>query len=144
MASGFSYGWGTVTPEEVVEAAVERKIVRIALTDCNGLYGVPRFLRACAARGIAPIVGVGISAEHSGVRGHLVLLAGSMDRYRSLCRLITDYRFSSADRRNPLRPLETLLEYPDGLVCLTGAIPFGLLPSLLASLRITRGGREIY
>jgi error-prone DNA polymerase len=54
-----------------------------------------------------------------------------MQGYRSLCRLITSYRTSSKDRRHPACPLVTLLDNAEGLVCLTGAVPFGLIPRLV-------------
>src|SRR3712207_496299 len=111
----------------------------MALTDRDGLYGVPRFLGAAAEAGLSPIVGAEVGVRDGGeARGHLVLLAEGMKGYRSLCRLITAYRCSSEDRRRPVCPLETVLEHAPGLVCLTGAIPFGLLPRLVLSGRADR------
>jgi error-prone DNA polymerase len=108
----------------------------LAITDQNTLAGVPRFMMACAEEDVSPIIGVEVSVSLGGEEaGHLVLLAHCMAGYRSLCRLITDYRCSSVDRREPLCPLETLLEHSQGLLCLTGAVPFGLLPRLLLSGR---------
>jgi error-prone DNA polymerase len=120
------------TPEELVAAAARAGMASLALTDRNGLYGVPRFLEAAGGAGVSPIVG----AEVSTADGHVVLLAESMEGYRSLCRLITDYRTLSKDRRRPACPLGKILECNEGLVCLTGAVPFGLLP------RLVLGGRR--
>ena len=149
MRSGFSYGLGTATPEELAGAAAGVGYPAMALTDRDGLYGIPRFLRACGEHGLSPIVGVEVTVEleAAGHRGHVVLLAASERGYRSLCRLLTAYLLpkkgdpwpSAAQRRNPVCPLRTLLEHAgDGkaggdLVCLTGAIPFGLVPSLTLS-----------
>ena len=129
VRSGFSYGFGVATPEELVEATAELGMGSIALTDRDGLYGIPRLLKAAEEVGVGPIVGAEMSMEG----GHLVLLAESMEGYRSLSKLITSYRCSSKDRRKPLCPLQTLLDHAEGLVCLTGAIPFGLLPHLVLS-----------
>jgi hypothetical protein len=90
--SGFSFGFGVATPEELVAAAVRMRIPSLALTDWDGLYGIHRFLAA------------GGCLSHSRGRGlyrwcHVVLLAQSMEGYRSLCRLITDYRASSENHR---------------------------------------------
>ena len=131
VRSGFSYGFGVATPEELVEAATEIGLDALAVTDRDGMYGVPRFLKAAEAIGISPIVG----AEVSTAGGHLVLLAESIEGYRSLCRLITEYRTSAEDRRRPRCPLETVLRHTEGLVCLTGAVPFGLVPQLLLDER---------
>ncbi|MGB3633597.1 MAG: DNA polymerase III subunit alpha [Rubrobacteraceae bacterium] len=156
VRSGFSYGLGTATPEELVEAAAGMGYRSLALTDRDGLYGIPRFLKACGDHGLSPIVGAEITVKVSPedgpeARGHVVLLAASERGYRTLCRLLTDYlctpvreageaggggNWPSAEkRRNPACSLDTLLEHAsgagNGLVCLTGAIPFGLLPAML-------------
>jgi error-prone DNA polymerase len=130
VRSGFSYGFGTSTPEELVQAAGEAGMSSVALTDRDGLYGIPRFLRAAGEAGVAPLVGAEVSLEEG---GHLVLIVEDAKGYRSLSKLITSYRCSSEDRRKPLSPLQTLLDHAEGLICLTGAVPFGLLPRLLLS-----------
>ena len=126
--SGFSYGCGIAYPSELARGAALHGMEALALTDQDTLAGIPRFLMACAEEDLSPIVGVEVSMKEG---GHLVLLAESMSGHRSLCRLITDYRCSSEDRRRPLCPLETLLEHAQGLGCLTGAVPYGLVPGLL-------------
>ncbi len=42
VRSGFSYGYGVATPEELVRAAAEMRMESLALTDKDGLYGIPR------------------------------------------------------------------------------------------------------
>lgn len=154
VRSGFSYGLGTATPEELVEAAAGMGYRSLALTDRDGLYGIPRLLNACGDHDLSPIVGAEITVKVAPevgpkARGHLVLLAASERGYRTLCRLLTDYLCSPAReagegywpsaerRRNPACSFETLLEHASGaghgLVCLTGAIPFGLLPAMLTA-----------
>ena len=130
VRSGFSYGFGTSTPEELVEVAGKMGVNSLALTDRDGLYGVPRFLRAAEKANVEPVVGAEVSLEGG---GHLVLLVEDAKGYRSLSKLITSYRCSSEDRRKPLCPLPALLDHAEGLICLTGAVPFGLLPHLLLS-----------
>ncbi|MEJ7631466.1 MAG: PHP domain-containing protein [Rubrobacteraceae bacterium] len=60
VRSGFSYGLGTATPEELAGAAAGMGYPAMALTDRDGLYGVPRFLAACGETGLSPIVGAEI------------------------------------------------------------------------------------
>ncbi|HSK99523.1 MAG TPA: DNA polymerase III subunit alpha [Rubrobacteraceae bacterium] len=144
VRSGHSYGFGVATPEELVAAAAKAGAERLALTDRDGLYGVPRFLRAAGEAGVSPIVGAEVSVVDPGAcprrqgGGHLVLLAESMGGYRSLCGLLTAYRCGSAERRRPACGLDLLPGHAGGLVCLTGALPFGLLPRLVLGGR----GRE--
>jgi error-prone DNA polymerase len=150
--SGFSFGFGVARPEELVEAAAKMGMSSLALTDRDGLYGIPRFLEAAGRAGILSIVGVEVSMAE----GHIVLLAESMEGYRSLCRLIKQYRTSSEDRRRPVCPLSAVVERAEGVICLTGAVPFGLLPRLvlddrrgeamrvLCSLSEAFGGERLY
>jgi error-prone DNA polymerase len=130
VRSGYSWGFGTATPEELVEEGAEAGMISLALTDRDGLYGVPRFLKAAEEFGISPIVGAEISMEAG---GHVVLLVEDEEGYRNLSKLITSYRCSSEDRRKPLCSLSTLLEHSGGLVCLTGAVPFGMILRLVLS-----------
>ncbi|WP_166180752.1 DNA polymerase III subunit alpha [Rubrobacter tropicus] len=149
VRSGFSWGLGTASPEELVGSAVELGMRALALTDRDTLAGIPRFLNACEGAGISPLVGAEVTVEvgdgAGAARGHVVLLAASTRGYRTLSRLLTAYLLpaegaswpSAAERRNPACPSETLLEHAAAaggdLVCLTGAVPFGLVPSLALS-----------
>ena len=99
VRSGFSYGFGVATPAELATAASEMGMEALALTDRDGLSGIPRFFEAAAGAGVSPVLGAEVSVDGG---GHLVLLADGMTGYRSLCRLITRYRCSSEDRRKPL------------------------------------------
>jgi error-prone DNA polymerase len=132
VRSGFSYGFGVATPAELATAASELGMGALALTDRDGLYGIPRLFEAAAGAGVSSVVGAEVSVEGG---GHLVLLADGIAGYRSLCRLITRYRCGSEDRRKPLCPFPLLLEHAEGLVCLTGAVPFGHVPRLVLSGR---------
>lgn len=134
VRSGFSYGFGVAKPEELVHTAAKTGMGSLALTDKDGLYGIPRFLRVAEEHGIEPVVGAEVTMEGG---GHLILLAESLEGCRSLSKLITAYRCASEDRRRPFCTLLTLLEYAQGFICLAGAIPFGCLPRLVLSNRGT-------
>jgi error-prone DNA polymerase len=155
VRSGFSYGCGTATPEELVEAAADAGFRALALTDRDGLYGVPRFLKACGEVGLGATVGaeialepqsIGISGQSCAPLPRVVLLCESEEGYRNLCKLVSAYRLrcgpTAAERRNPSCDLTTLCEHAEGLVCLTGAVPFGLLPHLALGDTGFRGKRR--
>ena len=128
VRSGFSYGYGTATPEELAGAAARMGMGALALTDRDGLYGIPRLLKAVEGTGISPIVGAEVSVAEPG-GGHVVLLAEGDKGYQSLCRLLTSYRCFSEDRRKPLCLLSALAGHGDGLICLTGPSPSGSSPA---------------
>jgi len=96
----FSLMRGVPFPEELVLAARARGYRRLAVTDTDGLYGLLWFLEAARAHGIAPIIGVELTAGDR--RARAVLLARNWEGYRALCRLITarhldpDFRLAAA------------------------------------------------
>ncbi len=116
-------------PEKLIEVASETGMSSLAFTDKDGLYGgIPRFLKAAPQAGISPVVRAEVMMEGG---GHLVLLAEGMVGYRSLSRLTTAHRRASEDQRKPLGLLDFLLKHAPGLICMTGAGPFGLIPRLI-------------
>ena len=71
VASSFSLRHGTTPPGRLVEHAHALGYARLALTDRDGLYGTVKFVEACTAAGIEPIVGVDLALEQSGPHLHL-------------------------------------------------------------------------
>lgn len=159
VRSGYSYGQGVAYPRELVARAASMGYETLALTDRDGLYGIPRFLLACEEYGLSPIVGAEVTVEAYGERGHVVLLCESPAGYAALSGLVTRYRLipgpdgehpAARARRFPACPVELLLEGAPvaapgsgaGLVCLTGSIPDGLLPRLVARGKWT-GAKEL-
>ena len=63
VASGYSMRYGASTPSTLVQRAVAWGQPALALTDRDGLYGAVRFVQACAASGIAPILGVDLAVR---------------------------------------------------------------------------------
>ncbi len=84
--SSLSPSWGIHPPEALCAAAKGMGMSHLALTDRNGLYGIPRFLDAARDAGIAPIIG----AEAVTGRHRAVLLARDEEGYANLCRLLSD------------------------------------------------------
>ena len=102
--SHYSFLRGVAPPEEIIAAAVAKKMPAVALTDTNGLYAAMSFYQAAKAAGVKPIVGVVIDVEfrasHPADRNlksenrnsrsvAMVLLAADMEGYSNLCQLVT-------------------------------------------------------
>ncbi len=66
VASGFSMRYGASSPAVLVERAAELGQSALALTDRDGLYGAVRFVQACDAASLAPILGVDLALEDTG------------------------------------------------------------------------------
>ncbi|MHB8188966.1 MAG: error-prone DNA polymerase [Ferrimicrobium sp.] len=104
--SNLSFLDGAADPEALVSAAVANHLYAIALTDHNGLYGVPRFVQAAAAESVTALVGAELTLDAVGVRRgvadpvgvHLVVLATSITGYRALSRVITKGQMTGEEK----------------------------------------------
>ncbi len=63
VASGYSMQYGASTPAALVARAAAFGHPALALTDRDGLYGAIRFVQACTAAGIDPILGVDLAVQ---------------------------------------------------------------------------------
>ncbi len=83
--SSFSPNWGLHAPQELCAAARSLGMKQLALTDRNGLYGLPNFLAAAKRNGLIPLVGSELVSN--GQRA--LLLVRDQTGYINLCRLIS-------------------------------------------------------
>ena len=116
MRSAFSFLRGASTPESLVARAGELGVGGVGLTDRDGVYGAPRFLKAAKAAGIRAVTGAELTMEDGVV---LPVLAESLTGYRHLCRLITKAKLRGTKAEAPVR-WDDLPEFAEGLVVLTG------------------------
>lgn len=86
VRSAFSFGLGADRPATLAEAAARRGFTALALTDVNGVCGVPEFLEACAAQGIKPLVGADV-VDPGGRRA--TVLPRDHAAWSGLCGLLT-------------------------------------------------------
>ncbi|GAA1093688.1 DNA polymerase III subunit alpha [Nocardiopsis metallicus] len=117
VASAFSFRHGTAPPAALVERAGFDDQPAVALTDRDGLFGVAEHVRACAATGVRPVVGVDLALASPG-GGRIVLLARGARGWANLCRLVTRVHHAAA----PVAVTsEQLAEHREGLVALLGS-----------------------
>jgi len=108
--SSFSPAWGLHHPEKLCQAARDMGISQMALTDRNGLYGIPHFIQCAREAGIAPVIGTETVTEDH----RAVLLVRNQTGYENLCRLLSDLHC----RENFDLP-SAVAQYRDGLCVLT-------------------------
>ncbi len=113
--SSFSFLESSSSPESLAEEAARLGYHSLALADRDGVYGAPRFFRACREAGIKPLVGAEISTPDGG----LPLLVRNRTGYKNLCRLLTRIHLR-AEKGEAEAKLEDLEDFSGGLVCLTG------------------------
>src|SRR5918999_1022993 len=90
VRSAFSLKEGAFVPEHLAALAGAMRMPAVALTDRDGLYGAARFVSACQAEGVRPILGASLTIRERGADAPVVLLAQDDRGYANLCRLITD------------------------------------------------------
>ncbi|HEU0302292.1 MAG TPA: error-prone DNA polymerase [Longimicrobium sp.] len=124
--SAFSLGDGATSPESLAERAAELGYTHLALTDHDDLGGAVRFSRACAERGIAPLLGAETTLSDG---SHLTLIVENLTGWRNLCGLLTAAR-TERPRGVPGLEVDALAARAEGLVALSGC-PQGRLARLL-------------
>ena len=108
--SSFSPNWGIHSPASLCAAAKAAGMTRLALTDRNGLYGIPRFIEEAQKAGIDPLVGTeAVSGTH-----RAVLLAKDQNGYANLCHLL-----SALHGKQRFHLVEALETWRDGLFILS-------------------------
>ncbi len=90
--SNYSFCRGASRIEELVDAALQRGMPAMALTDTNGLYGLVWFLQHAAQRRLRPIVGAELRTKTE----RAVLLARDREGYANLCRIISQRQLDPA------------------------------------------------
>jgi error-prone DNA polymerase len=109
LHSSFSPQWGVRSLDDLCRAAAKMGFQQLALTDRNGLYGIPHFLDCARSYQLAPLIGC--EAVHGGQRA--LLLARNSEGYANLCRLLSDLHccqgFVLAEALARFRPGLTIL-----------------------------------
>jgi error-prone DNA polymerase len=109
--TAFSFHEGASTPEEIVEQASALGLSAVAITDRDGVYGLPRAHKAAKALGVRILPGALLSiADGPGV----ALLARDVGGWSQLTRLITEARENMQKGWGTL-PLQSLLDRARGL-----------------------------
>jgi error-prone DNA polymerase len=122
VRSCFSLKEGAFTPERLAARAAALGAEAVAMTDRDGLYGAARFVRACEAEGVRPILGASLTVRASQPPpgdAHVVLLAANDAGYANLCRLVTDAHMLG-ERGDPWVDPMQICAHAGGLVAIAG------------------------
>ena len=144
--SSFSFLDGAATPDELVAEAARLGLEVLALTDHDGMYGVPQFAQAAARLGDRGIklgtvfgaeLSLGLLNGQGGVPDptgrHLLVLARDPEGYRRLCAVISAAQLAGGEKGRPVYDLAALAGAHDGhWVVLTGCRK-GQVPAALAA-----------
>jgi error-prone DNA polymerase len=144
--SSFSFLDGAATPGELVAEAARLGLETLALTDHDGMYGVPQFAQAAGRlrdQGIrlGTVFGTELSLDltsaQTGVPDpegrHLLVLARDAEGYRRLCAVISAAQLAGGAKGRPVYDVGALAGAHDGhWVVLTGCRK-GAVPAALAA-----------
>jgi error-prone DNA polymerase len=154
--SSYSFLDGASSPAELVNEAAERGLAALAITDHDGMYGVPQFAQAAArlrqsgAR-LGTIFGAELSLDIGTPRAgvpdpagrHLLVLARDPEGYRRLCRVISAAQLLGGEKGRPIYDEPGLAGEHDGhWVILTGCRK-GAVPAALARAGPEAAAREL-
>ncbi len=151
--SSYSFLDGASSPEDLVAEAATRGLEALAITDHDGMYGVPQFVQAAARLkqagiGLGTVFGAELSLELPGgqggvpdpVGGHLLVLARDPEGYRRLCQVISAAQLRGGEKGRPVYDLDELAQAHDGhWVILTGCRK-GAVPAALTAVGPTAVG----
>jgi DNA polymerase-3 subunit alpha/error-prone DNA polymerase len=90
VTSTYSFHFGTASPRELARQARALGYDSLALTDRNGVYGVPTFIEACEAEGLRPVIGTELvygALPDAGGRALLVAIDGR--GFSRICHLLS-------------------------------------------------------
>ena len=85
LHSSLSPQWGVRSIEDICATAQKLGFISLALTDRNGLYGIPRFLECAKQYGLQPIIGCEVVHQ----KHRAIVIVRNADGYSNLCRLIS-------------------------------------------------------
>ena len=144
--SSFSFLDGAATPGELVAEAARLGLETLAITDHDGMYGVPQFAQAAArlrdeGTRLRTVFGaelsLGLQNAQTGVPDpegrHLLVLARDAEGYRRLCAVISAAQLAGAQKGRPVYDTGALAGAHGGhWVVLTGCRK-GPVPAALAA-----------
>src|SRR5579875_1707977 len=156
--SAYSFLDGASDPGDLVAEAAARGLSALAITDHDGMYGVPQFAQAAARLRertgvqLGTVFGAELSLDLAGGMSrtgvpdppgrHLLVLARDPEGYRRLCEAISAAHLAGGEKGRPVYDLQALAAAHGGhWVILTGCRK-GAVPAALAreSGRARAGG----
>jgi error-prone DNA polymerase len=143
--SSYSFLDGASSPEDLVAEAAARGLAALAITDHDGMYGVPQFAQAAirlkqgTGVAIGTVFGAELSLDLPGGQGgvpdpcgrHLLVLARDSEGYGRLCQVISDAQLAGGEKGRPVYDMDALAQAHDGhwvilTGCRKGAVPAAL------------------
>jgi error-prone DNA polymerase len=127
VCSAFSFLEGSSLPEDLVDRAAQLGHGTLALSDVDGLYGIPRFHATARKHGVRAIVGARATLQGPGSRtrksdppptgGRVTLFVKDRQGYRNLSRLLTKGH-AAYEKPHSRLSWDDLREHRQGLIAI--------------------------
>jgi DNA polymerase-3 subunit alpha len=137
---------GLSKAKDIANRAKDLGMKAIAITDHGNMYGAITFYKACLEAGIKPIIGAEIyiakrkrTDKEAGVdsdSNHLILLAKDIQGYKNLMKIISIANLEGYYYK-PRTDLDLLMEYHEGLICLSACLGGFISDPLMANQQET-------
>lgn len=126
--------------DDLVNAAAERDISALALTDYRNVFAMLKFYKACRANRIKPIIGAdlrlleeGQLSDDGSLASRFIVLAQDDVGFANLRQLLS-LSYRQDENLGSIRP-DLLAEYRQGLILLSGGVTGGVGQLLLGNRR---------
>src|SRR5580692_820128 len=154
--SSYSFLDGAATPAELVAEAARLGLSALAITDHDGMYGVPQFAQAAAGlaeRGVrlgtvfGAELSIGLARNQTGEPDpeghHLLVLARDKEGYRRLCAVISAAQLAGGEKGRPLYDVNALAEAHGGHWAILTGCRKGQVPAALRTQGPKAAWREL-
>ncbi|MBV9095643.1 MAG: error-prone DNA polymerase [Streptosporangiaceae bacterium] len=144
--SAFSFLDGAATPDELVAEAARLGLEALAITDHDGIYGMPQFARAAAklrdyGLRLGTVFGaelsLGLGPGQAGVPDpegrHLLVLARDPEGYRRLCAVISAAHLAGGQKGRPVYDTDAVAAAHGGHWAVLTGCRKGPVPGALAA-----------
>jgi len=134
-SSAYTFLRAASNPEDLAETAGGLAFGAMAMADADGVYGIPRFVKACRASGVRPICGARVtlaSDNACGPTSEILLLCRDRTGWQNLCELLT-VAHAGRQKGQALADMAQLERFHAGLVAVAGGANG---PILTAAARI--------
>lgn len=124
---------GMIRTKELAARAAELEMPAVAMTDHGNLYGAIDFYQSCKAAGVKPIFGCEIYLAPGSMDDkkdivdrkratHMTLLAETNEGWNNLSKLVSKGHLEGSYYGKPRVDRDTLRQFSEGIICLTGCI----------------------
>jgi len=120
--SHFSCGLGVGTSTEIINAAKEKELYAIALTDNCTASGLLDFYYKGKELKFPTILGIELYVHHNTELFRFILLAKNQDGYTNICKLVTASSINKEAYKRPCVSLYDLQDNKNGLICITNQL----------------------